>query len=165
MCLGRDPPHPHPPKFFFPLNSTLNTLLITSHTLVRLFLPDLFLTFNSEDKQITFSLLHLPPERPRLLQLYHFCCRLSGRTDLHLAGGARNQEQDLPGGLPDVCQEEQNRDQSRGSASERQHRKPGESREGHDLLRRKEGVQDERKTSLQGGAKDFLFGLFILEGI
>lgn len=156
---------PTPTKNVFPCNSTLNTLVITSHTLVQLFLPDLFPTFHSEDKQITCLLLHLPPERPRLLQLYRFCCRLSGRADLHLAGGARNQEQDLPGGLPDVCQEEQNRDQSRGAASERQHRKPAERREALDLLRRHGGVQDERKMSLQGGAKDFLFGFFIWEGI
>lgn len=58
------------------------------------------------------SPLLLPSERSGPLQLYHFFRHLSGDADLHLAGGPRDQKQDLPGDLPDVRQEEQSGDQS-----------------------------------------------------
>lgn len=90
-----------------------------------------------------YSLPLLPPERPGLLQLCTFFRHLSRHAGLHLAGGPGDQEQDLPGDLPDVCREEQSRDQAgwRGSATEREQSKPGGCSEGHGLLKRNESIQ------------------------
>lgn len=105
-----------------------------------------------EDTLFTFPLPHLLSERAGPLQLHHFFRHLFGYAGLHLAGGPRDQEQDLPGDLPDVCQEEQSEDQAgrRGSASERKQRKPRGFREGHGLMKTNESIQ--RRGSLHFGS-------------
>lgn len=77
----------------------------------RQFLASAFTTFHLANTLITFP-LPLPPERPGLLQFYHLFLHLPGHADLHLAGGPRDEEQDFPGDLPDVRQEEQSGNQT-----------------------------------------------------
>lgn len=51
-------------------------------------------------------------ERPGRLQLHHLWGDLSRHSDLHLDSHPRDEEQNLPGDQPALCQEEWSRDRN-----------------------------------------------------